>query len=78
MRAFNLFNDTEYTFDKNTAALWAVCYAHCMDHNLASALFSSAQDGRFLEFAESLPVVYGARSVACGNYAARIDQEHAA
>lgn len=75
MRAFNLMNDTEYTFDAHTTALWAACYAYCSEHDLMSALFSSAQNKTFEQFAKTLPVIYGRHCVACGNYVAMKNQE---
>jgi hypothetical protein len=35
-----------------------------------SALFASAQDNKFLEFAKTLPVTVGKSSIACGDWAA--------
>lgn len=66
----NLNNDAQYEFDDATTPLWAVCYAYCTDSNQLSALFASAQKNKFLEFAKTLPVTVGQRSVACGDWAA--------
>lgn len=70
MQAFNLATCEEITFDENTTALWAVCYGYCQEHNLLSALFSSAQESRFEQFADTLPLVYGNRSVEVGDWSA--------
>ena len=67
--AHNLLNDTTVSFDDATTPLWAVCYAYCEENNLMSALFGAAQHNKFLEFAKTLPVVEGAQSIACGNWA---------
>lgn len=67
--AHNLLNDNTVSFDANTTPLWAVCYAYCEENHLMSALFASAQDLRFEEFAKTLPVTEGAKTIACGNWA---------
>ena len=68
--ATNLKTGVGISFDTETTALWAVCYGYCDENNLMSALFASAQENRFLEFAKTLPVTVGKQSIACGDWAA--------
>jgi hypothetical protein len=68
--ATNLKTGVEQSFDSATTALWAVCYGYCEENNLMSALFASAQGNKFLDFAKTLPVTVGKRSIACGDWAA--------
>jgi hypothetical protein len=68
--AFNLTRDQSVSFDEATTPLWAVCYAYCEENNRMSALFASAQDNKFLDFAKTLPVTVGKRSITCGDWAA--------
>jgi hypothetical protein len=68
--ATNLKTGAEQSFDAATTALWAVCYGYCADADTLGDLFASAQDNKFLEFAKTLPVTVGKRSIACGDWAA--------
>ena len=65
----NLVDDRTMVFSSGISALYAVCYGHCEDNNMLSALFSAIQDNRFAEFTEKLPVSIGNVSVACGDWA---------
>jgi hypothetical protein len=75
IEVYNLNDEaTGYTFSGNTSKLWAIAYCYCTNNNLTSALFTSQQDGKFEQFAETLPIVRGTRSIACGDWATiRID-----
>ena len=68
--ATNLLTGAQHQFDNATTALWAVCYGYCEENNLMSALCASAQHNNFLEYAKTLPVTVGKRSICCGDWAA--------
>lgn len=70
MKSVNLSTLEELYFDENTTALWAVCYGYCEEHNLMSALFASAQDKKFEDFAKKLPVMYGKKTASAGDWTA--------
>lgn len=70
MKAFNLLTNEEHHFDEHTTPEWACAYGYCEEHCLMSALFAAAQDMRLEEFYKTLPFTYGARSLACGDWAA--------
>ena len=71
---YNLANsdlDVEYMFSHEVSPEWAVCYAYADANNLISLLFSTRQNGADLE--KYFPLVYGRRSVCCGDYVANRD-----
>ena len=68
MYAFNALTDDEVHFDDNTAAEYAVAYAWSEEHNLMSALFHHCRAGILPAFYTTLPMMYGRRSVACGDW----------
>ena len=70
MKTFNLTTNQEIHFDASTTPEWAVAYGYCEERNLMSALFKSAQDKKFPEFLETLPITRGQRSIACGEWVA--------
>ena len=71
MYAFNALTDQEVIFDDNTAAEYAVAYAYCEEHNLMSALFCHCHALTLPEFYKTLPMMYGRRSVGCGDWMAK-------
>lgn len=74
MKARNMLNDTVLEFDEATTPEWAVAYAYCEEHNLASALFASAHEQRFGEFFATLPAVQNNNYVQCGDWASQVTQ----
>ncbi len=70
MKARNVLTDIDFEFDKRTTPEWAVAYGYCEEHNRMSELFSAAQDGQFIEFAKTLPLVFGDFTVSCGDWVA--------
>jgi len=72
-KEFEVYNlsdpDTGYMFSGNASKVWAVVYCHCINNSLFYALFTSQQDGKFEQFVETLPIVRGTRSIACGDWA---------
>jgi hypothetical protein len=73
MRAFHLTQNVEHIFDENTAPEWAVAYGYCEENNLMSALFAAAHGMRLLAFYKTLPFTYGQKSIACGDWAALLE-----
>ena len=69
IKAFSLTSNVEYEFDDATTPEWAVAYAYCEENGLLSALFSATQRLRTEEFFTTLPIMRGAVSVACGDWA---------
>jgi len=62
--------DIEYSFSSEVTPEWAVCYAYADANNLISLLFGTRQNGGDLE--KYFPLVYGSRSVCCGDYVAKL------
>lgn len=73
MKAINLSTLEEFSFDEGTTPLWAVCYAHCQENNLMSALCAATQNMKFEQFAETLPVIYGEKTVSVGGWTAILE-----
>ena len=68
MKVFHLLENREAHFSDAVTPLEAVTQMHCSENGLMSA-WLSARDSNFLEFAFTLPVTYGPRSVCCGDWA---------
>ena len=68
MYTINALTGDDVHFDDNTAAEYAVAYAYCEENNLMSALFSHCRAGTLPAFYKTLPMMYGRRSVACGDW----------
>ena len=73
MKSVNLSTLEEFSFDESTTALWAACYGYCQENNLMSALCAAAQDMKFEKFAETLPVIYGEKTVSVGDWTAILE-----
>ena len=67
-KVFNLATNEVQHFG-GCSDLWCVCFAYAVQHNLTSAILAAAQDGNLEEFAKTLPVTKGKRSIACGDWA---------
>jgi len=70
MKTINLSTLEEFSFDESTTPLWAACYGYCQENNLMWALCAAAQDKKLEQFAETLPVVYGEKTVSVGDWTA--------
>ena len=72
MKVFNLASEVEMIFDDKTSAVYGVAYAYCEENNLLSWLFEHCWDLNLDDAYRSLPITQGSRTVACGDWAARI------
>jgi hypothetical protein len=68
IEVFNLAGDDQVSFMPVMGTLWAVAYCHCEQHDKLHELFEEERLGRFIEYAKTLPVTVGAKSVACGDW----------
>ena len=78
MKVFNLLNDIELEYLDCVTPLEAVTQAYCEENRLLSAWNYARYNrskGEFYKFTDTLPVVFGACSVLCGNWAAFIKGE---
>lgn len=73
MKSVNLSTLEEFSFDESTTPLWAACYGYCQENNLMWALCAAAQDMKFKQFAETLPVIYGEKTVSVGDWTAILE-----
>ena len=73
MKTMNLSTLELFEFDENTTALWAACYGYCQENNLMWALCAAAQDMKLDKFAETLPVIYGEKTVSVGDWIAILE-----
>lgn len=72
MKAINLRTGATVEFDRNTTAAYAVAYGYCEENGLLSALFQACHNNGVAAFLETLPIVYGAASVGCGDWVALV------
>ena len=78
MKVFNLLDDRELQYLDCVTPIEAVTQAYCEEKSLLSAwnyARHSRSKGEFYKFTDTLPVVFGACSVLCGNWAAFIKGE---
>ena len=75
LRVFNLAEGGIELFFSNVphdeggvSPLWAVCYAYCDQEDRLKELFAAREAGNFVEFAKTLPVTVGNRTIACGDW----------
>lgn len=54
---------------------WAVCASYCMEHHKTNELLAWANDGRFEEYKETLPIEIGMWSIACGDWVTMLKPE---
>lgn len=75
--AFNLLENSSMSFDDKTDPEYAVCYAYVTTDapELSSAFFAAIHGGSFEAFKTKLPIVRGKDTVACGDWAALLDEE---
>lgn len=76
IEVFNLAGDDQVSFMPVMGTLWAVAYCHCEQHDKLHELFEQEQLGQFVEYAKTLPITIGERSVACGDWAALEREPH--
>ncbi len=62
----NLSNATEYHYDDSVDDTVAVCQSYCVENNLSSWFFAMLHNE--LRFIDSLPLVLGSNTIACGDY----------
>jgi hypothetical protein len=68
IEVFNLAGDDQVSFMPVMGTLWAVAYCYCEQHDKLHELFEEERLGRFIEYAKTLPVTVGDKSVACGDW----------
>jgi len=78
IKVFNRAGDDQVSFaaGRLMGTLWAVAYCYCEQHDKLPELFEEERLGRFIEYAKTLPVTVGARSVACGDWVTIETQPH--
>ena len=62
----NLSTEEEHTYGDNVSKIQAVCTSYCTSECLASWFFFSLHEGT--DYTETLPILYGARSISCGDW----------
>ena len=70
--AYNFVTGEELTFDDATAPEWACAYGYCQEHNLISWLLTMCLSKDMARAYAELPFTFGTQSIACGDWAARI------
>ena len=65
-KVMNLSSNEEFSFDDSVSDLTAVCECYCLANNLGSWFFAFLNNG--MNFTESLPIVEGDKTLACGDY----------
>lgn len=74
MYTFNALTDEEVHFYDGTSPEYAVAYAYCEENHLMSALFYHCHALTLPEFYKTLPMIYGRKSVGCGDWMAKKEE----
>lgn len=74
LRVFHATRNIQMEFDPSMTAEWGVAYAYCEENKRLSQLFSHREAGTLPEMYAKLPMTYGKRSVACGDWMACVRQ----
>ena len=67
----NLSTNDEHVYDDKVEKVVAVCQSYCLENNLSSWFFAMLHNN--LRFIDSLPLVMGDKSIACGDWTAMLD-----
>ena len=70
-KVYNLATDQIHTYDDNVEKVVAVCQSYCLENNLSSWFFAMLHNN--LRFIDSLPLVMGDKSIACGDWTVILD-----
>lgn len=70
VKVFHAIRNIQMEFDPSMTAEWGVAYAYCEDNLRMSELFAHRDAGTLPEMYAKLPMTYGKRSVACGDWMA--------
>lgn len=70
VKVFHGVSEARMEFSPGAAAEYAVAYAYCDEHHRLPELNSHRDNGNLPELYAKLPMQYGHRSVACGDWMA--------
>jgi hypothetical protein len=70
VKVFHATRNIQMEFDPSMTAEWGVAYAYCEENLRMSELFAHRDAGTLSNMYAKLPMTYGKRSVACGDWMA--------
>lgn len=70
VKVFHATRNIQMEFDPSMTAEWGVAYAYCEENLRMSELFAHRDAGTLCKMYAKLPMTYGQRSVACGDWMA--------